>query len=160
MIMHSEATLATLDDLSEEDWVLHGSPYSCDNIQPADPHQDHLIPEFNRKAVYGTCLVELAVLYATVRAPRADWGWQLINEPEYPHIMVVGPERLRLSMGYVHLVKRNDFTEFILNGLTCLSYIEVKSRKEIAVYPSMLELLIKQRRIVVMSYAEYKKQKE
>lgn len=158
--MHSASTLATLDGLSEEEWVLHGSSYSCDYFWPSDPHQGHLIPEYNRKAVYGTCLVELAVLYATIRTPSADWGWHLIDEPYHPHILVVGPPRLHVGGGYIHLAERSAFTDFVLDGLTCLSYTEVKSEKEILVYPSMLELLIKRWRIVVMSYADYERQKK
>lgn len=158
--MHSASTLTTLDGLSEEEWVLHGSPYSCDCLWPSDPHQGHLIPEYNRKAVYGTCLVELAVLYATIRTSSSDWGWRLIDEPYHPHILVLGPEHLHISKGYIHLIRREAFTEFVLEGLTCLSETEVKSSKEIVVYPSMLQLLIKQRRIVVMSYRDYERQKK
>ena len=156
--MHSASTLTTLDGLSEEEWVLHGSSYSCDCLWPSDPEQGHLIPEYNQKAVYGTCLVELAILYATIRTPKIDWGWQLVDNPRNPHILVVGPEYLHLSKGYVHLIGREAFTDFILEGLTCLSYTEVKPKKEVTVYPSMLQLLIKQRRIVVMSYEEYEHQ--
>jgi hypothetical protein len=159
-MQHSASTLAILDGLSEEEWVLHGSRYSCDYIYPSAPHQDHLIPEYNCLAVYGTCVVEIAILYATIRTPSADWGWQLVDDPHHPHILVLGPENLHLSMGYIHLVKREEFPKFILGGLTCLSYNAVRSRREIAVYPNMLQLLVQHRRIVVMSYEEYERQKK
>ena len=153
--MHSASTLTFLDGLSEEEWVLHGSPNSCDYLWPSDPEQGHLIPEYNHKAVYGTCLVDIAVLYATIRTPSEDWGWRFIDDLYHPHILIVGPERLRVSQGYIHLVKRSAFIDFVLEGLTCLAYKEVKSEQEFIVYPSILELLIRQRRIVVMSYEEY-----
>jgi hypothetical protein len=98
------------------------------------------------------------VLYATIRTPSADWGWRFMDIPYHPHILVVGPPRLHVGKGYIHLAERSAFTDFVLDGLTCLSYTEVKSKKEIPVYPDMLELLISKRRIVVMSYAEYQKQ--
>ncbi|MEI9966867.1 MAG: hypothetical protein WDN67_04560 [Candidatus Moraniibacteriota bacterium] len=153
--MDKQSVLAFLDGLSEEEFVLHGSEHAYEYLIPSDPQQGHLIPEYDQVAVYGTCSVEIALLYAVIRTPTVDWGWRVIDDPFHPHILVVGPERLQISSGYVHLVRRSSFTDFVLNGLACLAYTPVKPERAIPVLPDILELLIKQRRIHVLSYEEY-----
>lgn len=153
--MDTLSALTFLDSLSEEEFVLHGSPDSHRYLVPSAPDQGHLIPEYNRMAVYGTGLVEIAVLYALIRTSSLDWGWRFVDDPFHPYILVVGPERLYIDTGYIHLVKRPAFTDCVLGGLTYLAYSKVKAEQEVPVYADMLENLIEQRRIAVLSYEEY-----
>lgn len=153
--MNAGSTLASLDGLSEEEFVLHGSRERHTYLIPQDPDQGHLIPEYDRVAVYGTCVVEIAVLYAMIRTSSQDWGWRLIDNGFTPHILVVGPARLHISSGYVHVVPRPAFTDFVLEGLACLAYRPVRPKEAIRVYPDLLELLVALKRIRVQSYEEY-----
>lgn len=155
--MNIVSALTLLDGLSENQFVLHGSPNQWELLIPQPPDQGHLISEYNRLAVYGTCVVEIAILYAVIRAPSSDWGWRLVEDSWHPHILVVGPGRLPVSSGYVHIAKRSAFADFVLEGLTCLAYTPVSIERTILIYPHILELLIDQRRIVVMDYEAYHK---
>lgn len=157
--MTNKKTLASLDNLPEDLYALHGSAERHTVLFPAQPDQGHLIEEYNRLAVYGTLSVEVALLYAVIRAPSTDWGWRFIPDAFRPHFLVVGPTRLQISRGYVHLLNRGDFQDFVLDGLACLAYKTIMPLESREVPTNILELLIARGRIRVIDYETYRAEK-
>ena len=144
--MTNEQVIAYLDRLPADKLVLHASNEKHDILKPAYPEQAHLIPEYNQCAVYGTLFTEIALAYAVIHESRADWGWEF-DPDKKPHIFIEGPKYLRAGIGYVHILKRSDFTQVIEPGLVCLAFEEVVPRRVIEVQPNILEVLQSRRRI-------------
>ncbi len=144
--MTNERAIDYLDGLSEDKFVLHGAHKEYDLLRPSQPDQPHLIPEYNQCAVYGTLFTEVALTYAVISEPRADWGWEF-DPDKKPHLFVDGPPCLHAGIGYIHILKRSDFTKIVAPGLVCLAFKEVVPVRVIAVQPNILELLQKQSRL-------------
>ncbi len=136
----NEQVIRYLNRLPADRFVLHGAAEKYDVLRPAYPHQLDLIPEYNQCAVYGTLFAEVALTYAIIHEPRTEWGWKF-DPDKRPHFFIDGPPYLRAGIGYIHILKRSDFTKIIEPGLVCLAFKAVVPVRVIAVQPTILELL-------------------
>ena len=142
----NEQIIAYLDRLPADKLVLHGAQKEHKILKPAVPNQAHLIPEYNQRAVYGTLFTDIALVHAVIRSPKTEWGWKFDPEKK-PHLFVQGPEFLSIGMGYIHILKRSDFTQTVEPGLVCLAFQEVVPVRVLRVHPNILEVLHKSKRL-------------
>lgn len=145
-VSNAEA-LAILDGLSENEIVLHGSSAYHNILRPFLPVQNpYLIKEYGKKAVYGTLMTEIALLYAVIHEPQDQWGWT-IDPQTHPHLFVYGPKRMRAEKGHVYICSRRNFNTIVPPGLVCLSSKQVKPKRVLSVQPNILEVLLDTERL-------------
>ena len=139
-ISNAEA-LAILDGLPAAEYALHGSTTLHEVLKSYLPRQHpDLLPEYRKKAVHGTLVTEVALMYATILESQDFWGWQF-KPKKRPHLFLISPARTRISAGYVYICKRTSFVATIAPGLVCLSPRQVKPVRILRIQPNILEVL-------------------
>lgn len=146
--MTNDHLLEYLDGLPEERYALHGAREKHWTLEPAFPNQPSLKEKsYNRLAVYGTLMTEIALLYATIHEYSQNWGWLLDLESDSPGLIVRGPKGMEQGDGYVHILYRNDFQIVVPPGLVCISANAVQPFKILEVPAGILDTLQKKGRV-------------
>jgi hypothetical protein len=101
--------LSHLKHVSEEHYVLHGSPHHATTLEPRQTEYDSH-KEFAQFGLYGTPYVEIALLYALIHESRGEWGWAIGGTPTNPKFYVHVFEGFSSGSGYVHILDRTLFS--------------------------------------------------
>lgn len=129
--MNDAETYAYLQGLSEETFVLHGSPYAFDVAEPRPAECGSGTEYKNRCAVYASITMFDPVIRAVI---HGDTGWRHANS----QIKIEG-EDLRLGEGYIYVLPRAAFEE-LDNRFWFAAYEPVHPVEMIKIRPTILTL--------------------
>lgn len=130
-----------LQKIPHQKYVLHGSPLPLSVVDPRQAYCGGERQETNQFAVYGTLLIDVAVVHAIIRRNRGRnrFAWWL-NTNNVRFQMYA--QNVSLQTGYVHVLPREYF-RVTWGGLLCLSEKPVPAVKIYRVEPGILNLLPK-----------------
>jgi len=108
--MRSAELYRCLEEISEDGFVLHGSPHLLTQIEPRQTSYRRL-KAFSRYGVYATTYVEVALLYALIHDSRDRWSWALDETGPSPKIIVRAEEGCKYGPGYLYVTSRKYFRQ-------------------------------------------------
>lgn len=141
----AKRVLRSIRKIPHRRFVLHGSLVRSNTLVPNRPNlktftNRRKTKRIREKAVYGTLVVEVAVIYATL--PK-DIQWKYVKEGRYFHVRYQG-EEIGLYDGYIHVCRRTSF-DCGVGILT--SKRAVKVVRTIRVNADTLEYLWREKRV-------------
>lgn len=112
--MEYERLMARLARIPHDRFVLHGGP--------CRPRHGYLVPchprvgfrkrlELDKKRVYATTVIAVAMLYAVIDAPSAAWDWQFLRVGGEYHLYCRIRGEFSLRNGYIHVLPRKQFAD-------------------------------------------------
>ncbi len=114
-------------EIPEDRYVMHGSPYELEIIEPRRTGRDD-VPAYNHLGVYATTCIEIALLYATIHTKRTEWGFAPQTTTSTLDVRV--PLGFIHGPGFVHILPKEGFEE-----LTLAAFVSHKPVRPVEVFP-------------------------
>lgn len=143
--MEPEEIFEFLRNLSETNFVLHGSPHLVDTVVPHQSTFDGGSSIHNECGIYGTLFVELALLYALIHEDNDAWGWKLDTDAE--QFLVKVPRKCKGGVGYVYVLPRFYFEKVVEGGSICIARKQIVPMVTIQIPAKMMLFLQREAKI-------------
>ena len=133
--MRSAELYHRLEGISEDAFVLHGSPQILTHLEPRQT-SFNTAKAFSKYGLYATTCVEIALLYALIHDTRDAWGWKW--DPANPSpIRVEAFDNCRYGPGYIYVVHRKPFRTIKGNPLIQITQ-KTESNAVFAIIPKQI----------------------
>jgi hypothetical protein len=129
-----------LSRLPDEQFLLHGSVYLLEQLEPRQASGYSSERGQNHCAVYATNVLDIAIVKATVQAKSGDWGWNYDCGSWWrrPVLNVEIYGTATVGSGYIYILDRRRFSE--VAPFTMVSYTPVVPEARVEIPVSIYKL--------------------
>lgn len=131
-----------------KDFVLHGSPKLINKIEPKRAFLEKGGPLHNEFGIYGTTIVEIAILYALIHEDDNIWQWRI--DSDSGELSVKLPNDFKSGHGWIYILQRSYFKELV-GGVIYISYESISPFKKIKIPVEMMDFLQEENKLIIRS---------